>query len=111
MMVILPMQRRSNSQSSRFGSLKARLVRALPSCGTEADIVQLLYSELHPVFGYDPINLQVLEREGWYQHLAIDHGLLQDVGRRRLSESIFGPNYQRAETVVGYPKPKHLVPI
>ncbi|MDQ6898132.1 MAG: GAF domain-containing protein [Candidatus Dormibacteraeota bacterium] len=73
--------------------------------------MQLLYSELHPVFGYDPINLQVLEREGWYQHLAIDHGLLQDVGRRRLSESIFGPNYKRAETVVGYPKPaKHMVP-
>jgi len=73
--------------------------------------VQLLYSELHPVFGYDPINLQVLEREGWYQHLAIDHGLLQDVGRRRLSESIFGPNYERAETVVGYPKPaKHMLP-
>ena len=82
------MPRRSSSERSHSDSLRARLVHALPTCGTEADIVQLLYSELHPVFGYDPINLQVLEREGWYQHLAIDHGLLQDVGRRRLSESV-----------------------
>src|SRR5205085_12628032 len=105
------MPRRSSSERSHSDSLRARLVHALPTCGTEADIVQLLYSELHPVFGYDPIILQVLEREGWYQHLAIDHGLLQDVGRRRLSESIFGANYKRAETVVGYPKPaKHRVP-
>jgi two-component system phosphate regulon sensor histidine kinase PhoR len=105
------MPTRSSSRPSDQRELRARLIRGLPSCGTEADIVQLLYSELHPVFGYDPINLQVLEREGWYQHLAIDHGLLQDVGRRRLSESIFGANYERAESVVGYPTPaKHRVP-
>src|SRR2546425_267173 len=110
-MAISSMPPRSSSQSLRHRRLRARLVRALPSCSTEADIVQLLYSELRPVFGYDPIALQVLDREGWYHNLAIDHGLLQDVGRRRLSESIFGPNYDQAETVVGYPKPaKQLVP-
>jgi PAS domain S-box-containing protein len=68
-----------------------------------------LYSELRPLFGYDPIALQVLEREGWYHHFAIDHGLLQDVRRRRLSESIFRPNYDQMETVVGYPKPAKLM--
>lgn len=105
MMLTAPMPHRSGNHAARHRGVIARLVRGLPTCGTEADIVQLLYAELHPVFGYDPINLQVLEREGWYQHLAIDHGLLQDVVRRRLSESIFGPNFERAETVVGYPDP------
>nr|MDQ6949526.1 GAF domain-containing protein [Actinomycetota bacterium] len=95
---------RSTSQSLRRRRLKARLIRALASCGTEADIVQLLHSELRPVFGYDPIALQVLEREGWYHHLAIDHGLLQDLRRRRLSESIFEPYYKHNETVVSYPR-------
>jgi PAS domain S-box-containing protein len=105
MMVISAMSPRSSSQASRYRGLRARLVRALSSCGTEADIIQLLYSELHPEFGYDPIGLQVLEREGWYHLLAMDHGLLQDVRRRRLLESIFGPNFEQAETVVAYPKP------
>jgi len=65
--------------------------------------VQLLYSELRPVFGYDPINLHVLEREGWFHNLAIDRGLLQDVRRKRLSESMFAANYDQFETVVSYP--------
>src|SRR2546425_7766059 len=95
----------SSSQAVRLRRLKARLVRALPSCGTEADIVQLLYSELRPVFAYDPITLCVLEREGWVQFLAIDHGLLQDVRRRRLSESIHAPNYEQFETVISYLEP------
>ena len=96
---------RSSSQSTRLRRLRARLLRALPSCGTEADIVQLLYSELRPVFGYDPINLHVLEREGWFHNLAIDHGLLQDVRRKRLSESLFARNYDQRETVVSYLHP------
>src|SRR5205823_8254161 len=108
-MVVQTMPSRSTGDSPRLRRLRARLVRALPSCGTEADIVQLLYSELRPLFGYDPIALQVLEREGWYHHFAIDHGLLQDVRRRRLSESIFRPNYDQMETVVGYPKPAKLM--
>src|SRR3984893_5436468 len=98
------MPSRSSSLSLRHRRLKARLIRGLASCGTEADIVQLLYSELRPVFGYDPIALQVLEREGWFHHLAIDHGLLQDVRRRRVSESIFARNFDELETDVSYPK-------
>jgi PAS domain S-box-containing protein len=74
--------------------LHGRLVRALSSCATEADLVQVLYAELHPVFGYDSINLQVLEREGWYHSLAIDRGVLQDVRRRLLVESFFADCYR-----------------
>src|SRR5579859_6569720 len=73
--------------------LQARLVRALSSCATEADLVQVLYAELRHVFGYDSINLQVLEREGWYHSLAIDRGVLQDVRRRPLVESLFADCY------------------
>ncbi|HSR24411.1 MAG TPA: hypothetical protein VLW53_12725, partial [Candidatus Eisenbacteria bacterium] len=69
---------RRRVQALRSG-LHDRLVHALSSCATEADLVQVLYAELHPVFGYDSINLQVLEREGWYHSLAIDRGVLQDV--------------------------------
>src|SRR5215813_14193177 len=64
--------------------LHARLARALASCSTEADLVQVLYAELKPVFGYDSINLQVLERHGWYHSLPIDRGVVQDVSRRPL---------------------------
>src|SRR5215471_13307242 len=71
-----------------------RLVRALSSCATEADLVQVLYGELRPAFGYDSINLQVLEREGWYHSLAIDRGVLQDVRRRLLVESFFADCYR-----------------
>jgi PAS domain S-box-containing protein len=74
--------------------LHERLVQALSSCATEADLVQVLYAELHPVFGYDSINLQVLEREGWYHSLAIDRGVLQDVRRRLLVESFFADAYR-----------------
>src|SRR5438105_9349477 len=98
------MPARSTSRSLRHRRLTARLIRGIASCGTEADIVQLLHSELRPVFGYDPIARQVLEREGWCHDLAIDHGLLQDLRRRRLSESIFEPYHEQAETVVSYPK-------
>src|SRR3984893_5462731 len=81
-------------------SLPRELVRALASCATEADIVQVLYAELHPEFGYDVINLQVVEREGWYHEVPIDRGVLQDVRRRRLADSNFAPYYERPRTVV-----------
>jgi GAF domain-containing protein len=74
--------------------LQGRLVKALSSCATEADLVQVLYAELRPAFGYDSINLQVLEREGWYHSLAIDRGVLQDVRRRLLVESFFADCYR-----------------
>ena len=56
--------------------------------------MQVLYSELHPVFGYDSINLQVLEREGWYHSLPIDLGVLQDIRRRPLADSYFAEYYR-----------------
>src|SRR5882762_9911175 len=60
-------------------STPAALVHELGSCITEADIVQVLYRGLEPLFGYDVVVLQTLEREGWYQSLAIDSGVLQDM--------------------------------
>ncbi|TMC11245.1 MAG: GAF domain-containing protein [Chloroflexi bacterium] len=60
----------------------------------------MLYTELRPVFGYDSLNLQVLEREGWYHSLAIDHGVLQDVRRRLLVESLFVDYYRSPRTRV-----------
>jgi PAS domain S-box-containing protein len=74
--------------------LRARLVRALSNCVTEAHLVQVLYAELHPAFGYDSVNLHVLEREGWYHSLAIERGVLQDVRRRQLVESYFAGYYR-----------------
>jgi signal transduction histidine kinase len=64
---------------------------------TEADLTQLLYAELHPVFGYDIINLQVLEREGWYHSWTIDRGVLQDLRRSPLAESYFANAYQELQ--------------
>src|SRR5215472_10980447 len=81
----------------------SRLVRVLSSCATEADLVQVLYGELHQALGYDSINLQVLEREGWYHSLAIDRGVLQDVRRRLLVESFFADCYRE-------PRPRVLEP-
>src|SRR3979490_836808 len=71
----------------------AALVHELGSCVTEADLVQVLYRGLHPRFGYDVINLHVLEREGWFRSMAIDSGVLQDIRRRPLRESIFARQY------------------
>ena len=56
--------------------------------------MQVLYGELHPVFGYNSINLQVLEREGWYHSLPIDRGVLQDIRRRPLADSYFAEYYE-----------------
>src|SRR5215472_3354026 len=80
--------------------LRGTLVRALSSCATEADLVQVLYQELHQAYGYDSINLQVLEREGWYHSLAIDRGVLQDVRRRLLVESFFADCYREPKARV-----------
>ncbi|OLD50712.1 MAG: hypothetical protein AUG06_06795 [Actinobacteria bacterium 13_1_20CM_2_65_11] len=76
------------------------LVHELGSCVTEADIVQVLYRGLHPVFGYDVVNLHVLEREGWYHSLPMDSGVLQDMRRRPLSGSVFAKQYAHPRTVV-----------
>src|SRR5689334_1301259 len=50
----------------------AALIHELSTCATEADIVQVLYHGLQPIFGYDVVLLHVLEREGWYHGIPID---------------------------------------
>ena len=76
------------------------LVHELGSCVTEADLVQVLYRGLHARFGYDVINLHVLEREGWYHSLPMDAGVLQDVRRRPVRESMFARQYANPKTTV-----------
>ncbi|HYR53966.1 MAG TPA: GAF domain-containing protein, partial [Methylomirabilota bacterium] len=72
----------------------------LSTCATEADIVQVLYHGLQPVFGYDVVLLHVLEREGWYHSVPVDSGVLQDLRRRPLSDSVFAPNYTAERAAV-----------
>jgi signal transduction histidine kinase len=78
------------------------LIRALASCATEADIVQVLYAQLRTLFGYDAINLQVLEREGWCHRLIVDQGVLQDVRRMPLAESYFAEHFKEGSAAVGH---------
>jgi two-component system phosphate regulon sensor histidine kinase PhoR len=86
----------------------ASLVHELGSCVTEADIVQVLYRSLQPLFGYDVVLLQVVEREGWYRSVPIDSGVLQDVRRRPLRDSTFARHYANPRTIVltGQDKPQ-----
>ncbi|HEX7263786.1 MAG TPA: GAF domain-containing protein [Candidatus Dormibacteraeota bacterium] len=84
----------------------AALIHELSSCVTEADIVQVLYRGLHPLFDYGVVLLQVLEREGWYHSLAIDLGVLQDLRRRPLAGTVFGGNYKNPRTTVIVNDPK-----
>jgi two-component system, OmpR family, phosphate regulon sensor histidine kinase PhoR len=83
-----------------LGPSAAALIHELGSCVTEADLVQVLYRGLHPRFGYDVINLHVLEREGWYRSLSIDSGVLQDLRRRPLRDSTFARQYANPNTAV-----------
>ncbi|TAN31398.1 GAF domain-containing protein [bacterium] len=78
----------------------AAVAHELGSCVTEADIVQVLYRGLHPLFGYDVVNLHVLEREGWYHSLTMDSGVLQDLRRRPLSGSVFARQYASPRSTV-----------
>src|SRR5258708_7419931 len=78
----------------------AALVHELSTCVTEADLVQVLYRGLHPPYGYDVINLHMLEREGWYHSLSVDSGVLQDMRRRPLSGSVFNKQYANPRSVV-----------
>ena len=72
----------------------------LGSCVTEADIVQVLYRGLAPLFGYDVVVLHGLEREGWFHSLAIDSGVLQDIRRRPLADSAFAQLYSDPRTTL-----------
>ena len=85
------------SQKASPPSTPAALVHELGSCITEADLVQVLYRGLEPLFGYDVVVLHTLEREGWYHSLAIDSGVLQDVRRRPLKTSMFAQMYARPQ--------------
>src|SRR5258706_1342554 len=78
----------------------AALVHELSTCVTEADLVQVLYRGLHPPYGYDVINLHMLQREGWYLSLSVDSGVLQDMRRRPLSGSVFNKQYANPRSVV-----------
>src|SRR5437868_2448354 len=102
-MPMAPPKRERSGSSLR--ELRTHLVRALSSCATEADLAQVLYAELHAVFGYYSINLQVMEREGWLHNLPVDHGVLQDINRSRVGESTFARYYEDPKTVVSYPSP------
>ena len=82
------------------GPSATALVHELGSCVTEADLVQVLYRGLHTRFGYDAINLQVLEREGWYHSVVVDAGVLQDMRRRPLTESTLAKLFVNPKTTV-----------
>jgi len=86
------------SQGARTGRVRRQarneVAKALRTCATEADLVQVLYARLRPLFGYDVINLHVLEREGWCHYVVMDQGVLQDVRRHRLIDSYFLPHYR-----------------
>ena len=84
----------------------AELIHELSSCVTEADIVQVLYRGLEPLFGYGVVLLQVLDREGWYHSLASDLGVLQDLRRRPLARSFFENNFKHPRTTVTVNDPK-----
>ena len=90
-------------------SSPAALIHELSTCATEADIVQVLYHGLQPVFRYDVIVLHVLEREGWYRSVPVDSGVLQDLRRRPLSASAFAPNYASGRVAVVSAKDPSLI--
>jgi GAF domain-containing protein len=89
--------------TANLETMRNRLQAALGSCLTEADIVQVLYSTLHQAFGYDVINLHVLEREGRLHTLVVDHGVLQDVRHHLVAESSFVEHYHDPKPHVGHP--------
>lgn len=80
----------------------AALLRALGTCVTEADIAQVLYARLTGPLGYDVVNLQVLEREGWIHRVVVDQGVLQDVRRLPVSNSYFEAQYRAGVIHAGH---------
>jgi len=90
---------RAHSNGKAGPSVNA-LIHELGTCVTEADIVQVLYRGLQGKFGYGAINLQVLEREGWYHSLAVDAGVLQDIRRRPVRESTYARQFASPKTTV-----------
>src|SRR5260370_20946764 len=72
---------RPRAHGKTQGPSASALVQELSTCVTEVDIVQVLDPGLQSRFRYNPINLQILEAEGWLHDLPIDAGVLQH-GRR-----------------------------
>lgn len=72
----------------------AEMPRHLEACATEADIVQVLYTELQPLFHYDIVNMHVLEHDGWFHNVAVERGVLQDMRRGLVAESHFRGLYE-----------------
>jgi PAS domain S-box-containing protein len=98
------------SRNQRFSAGdRSDVLTALASCVTEADVVQVLYGSLRPLLGYDVVSLQVLEREGWFHALAVDHGVLQDVIRRPLADTVFAANYEEPATTVLHPASQNVL--
>src|SRR5215471_6885015 len=91
-----------------IGPSAAALVHELGTCVTEADLVQVLNRGLVPRFGYNSINLQVLEREGWYHSLPMDEGVLQDIRRRPVRDSAFARAFKNPKTTVMSLEPTRL---
>jgi two-component system phosphate regulon sensor histidine kinase PhoR len=91
---------RPRAHARTLGPTAAALVHELGTCVTEADLVQVLYRGLKSRFGYDTINLQVLEREGWYHSVPMDVGVLQDVRRRLIRDSIFARAFANPKTTI-----------
>ena len=86
--------------AAALAATPAALSHELASCLTEADIVQVLYRNLNPLYGYDVISLYVLERDGSFRSFPIDSGVLQDVRRRPVSSSIFARLYANPKLTV-----------
>src|ERR1700736_152386 len=83
-----------------LASEQEALLDALKSCALPVDIVQVLYAGLRSAGPYDVVVLQVLEQDGWYRYIAVDHGVLQDANRRRLSDFPFASSFERPQANV-----------
>src|SRR6266702_3113226 len=95
-----PQPPRTRPAGSGAGPSVNALIHELGTCVTEADLLQVLYRGLQGKFGYNSINLQVLEREGWYHSQPIDSGVLQDVRRRPVRESSYARQFANPKTTV-----------
>lgn len=96
----MQVQRVGADGQGQYARLQGEMIRGLQGSVTEADIVQVLYAGLHPVLGFDVINLQVLEHEGWYHSVAVERGVLQDIRRRLISETSLGHLYEQPRTTI-----------
>ncbi len=95
-----PQPPRRRPAGSTSGPTVSALIHELGTCVTEADLLQVLYRGLQGKFGYNSINLQVLEREGWYHSQPIDQGVLQDVRRRPVHESTYAQQFAHPKATV-----------